>query len=266
MGGALNILTSYKAPSSGVPTVSDSDAQAFLNAAVITDTTQANAVNDLVIGLKADSLWTLFSCIYPFVGGTASTHKWNLKDPRDLDAAFRLVYSGTVTHNSNGFAGNASNGYANTFKTVNEQNNASFFLDYTVAGSAGNYHGASGPYFIIRDGFAEYDRTFNDAAWVNDASGASPNWASTTLPTVAFRGISRTVSSAAEHMIDSLWESCGRTSTGVSSNTIWIGGVNSAGLYSSATIGFAAIGVGLNSTQAGNLNSRVATFQTALGR
>ena len=35
-----------KAP--GVPIVSDPDAQAFLNAAVITNVTQANAINTLV--------------------------------------------------------------------------------------------------------------------------------------------------------------------------------------------------------------------------
>ena len=29
--------------------------------------------------------------IYPFVGGTATTHKFNLKDPADINAAFRLV-------------------------------------------------------------------------------------------------------------------------------------------------------------------------------
>jgi len=53
--------------------------------------------------------------IYPFVGGTATTHKFNLKDPRDLDAAYRLVFAGGGTHSSTGYKGNGSNGYANTF-------------------------------------------------------------------------------------------------------------------------------------------------------
>ena len=48
------ILNSFSIPAaSTVPTVSDPNAQAFLDAAVITDVTQANAVNNLVIGLKA---------------------------------------------------------------------------------------------------------------------------------------------------------------------------------------------------------------------
>ena len=50
--------------------------------------------------------------LYPFVGGTATSHKFNLKDPRDLDAAFRLQFNGGWTHNSNGVTPNGTNGYA----------------------------------------------------------------------------------------------------------------------------------------------------------
>jgi hypothetical protein len=53
--------------------------------------------------------------LYPFVGGTASTHKWNLKNPQDLDTAFRLVFNGGWAHSSTGALPNGTNGYANTF-------------------------------------------------------------------------------------------------------------------------------------------------------
>jgi len=92
----------------------DPDAQAFITAAAITDTTQQTAVNNLVVGLKADGLWTKMKAIYPFVGGTASSHKFNLKDPRDTNDAFRLVFFGGITHNANGMTCNGTNGYANT--------------------------------------------------------------------------------------------------------------------------------------------------------
>jgi hypothetical protein len=105
----------------GVPIVSDANAQAFLDAAVITDQTQANAVNTLVTDLKTYGLWTKMKAIYPFVGGTATTHKWNLKDPRDLDAAYRLAFSGAWTHSSTGALPNGTNAYANTF--FNQQGN-----------------------------------------------------------------------------------------------------------------------------------------------
>jgi hypothetical protein len=110
------ILNSFSIPAAlSTPTVSDSDAQAFINAAVITDITQANSVNTLVVGLKADGIWSKMKAIYPFVGGTATTHKYNLKDPRDLDAAFRLSFNGGWTHSANGALGNSVNTYADTF-------------------------------------------------------------------------------------------------------------------------------------------------------
>jgi hypothetical protein len=99
----------------GPQTVSDADAQAFVTAANIQDQVQADAVNNLVIGLKADGLWTKMKAIYPFVGGTSTTHKYNLKDPRDLDIAFRLVFNGGWTHSANGVLPNGTNGYADTF-------------------------------------------------------------------------------------------------------------------------------------------------------
>jgi hypothetical protein len=98
----------------GVPIVSDADAQAFLNSAEITNVTEANAINTLVTDLKAQGLWTKMKAVYPFVGGTASTHKYNLKDPRDLDAAYRLVFNGGWTHSSTGALPNGTNGYADT--------------------------------------------------------------------------------------------------------------------------------------------------------
>ena len=87
----------------------DPDAEAFLLAAGITDPTETAAVNTLVLDLKAASLWTLFDAFYPFVGGTASTCKWNLKDPQNTDAAFRITWYGGMTFSSTGILGNNSN-------------------------------------------------------------------------------------------------------------------------------------------------------------
>jgi|694.fasta_scaffold70036_7 hypothetical protein len=97
----------------------DADAIAFIIAAGITNATQQSAINTLVVDLKAYGIWTKMKAIYPFVGGTASTHKWNLKDPRDLNAAFRLVFSGGWTHSSTGALPNGTNAYADTKLTPN---------------------------------------------------------------------------------------------------------------------------------------------------
>jgi len=93
----------------------DANAAAFFTAAGITDATQKSAVNTLVVGLKAANLYTKFYAIYPFVGGSATTHKFNLINPADSDAAFRLSFSGGWTHSATGALPNGTNGYADTF-------------------------------------------------------------------------------------------------------------------------------------------------------
>jgi len=118
----------------------DADAQAFITAASITDPTQQSAVNQLVVDLKAASIWTKMKAVYPFVGGSASTHKWNLKDPRDLDAAFRLGFNGGWTHSSTGALPNGSNAYANTYlapSSVLSLNSTAFGL-YSRTNADGN--------------------------------------------------------------------------------------------------------------------------------
>lgn len=102
------------------PTASfDTDATAFISAAGLTDTIQKNAVNSLVKDLKSAGLWTKMPAVYPMVGGTATAHKFNLKDPRDLNAAFRLTFNGGWTHDSGGAKGSDANGWAETYIDVN---------------------------------------------------------------------------------------------------------------------------------------------------
>jgi hypothetical protein len=86
-----------------------------LEAAGITSALQQRAVVQLVRDLKKAQLWTKMKAVYPFVGGTATTHKWNLKDPQDTNGAFRLTFNGGWTHDSNGIDGNGSNAWADTY-------------------------------------------------------------------------------------------------------------------------------------------------------
>jgi hypothetical protein len=115
MSNYYNILASKKRPKL------DPDAQAFLTAAGITNLTIINAINNLVLDLKGYGIWSKMKAIYPFVGGTASTHKWNLKDPQDTNGAFRLVFSGGWTHSANGALPNGTNAFADTFFNLSTQ-------------------------------------------------------------------------------------------------------------------------------------------------
>lgn len=90
----------------------DNDAEAFISAANVSG--QGNSIRTLVAALKAAGIWSKLRAIYPFVGGTAASHKYNLKDPRDLDEAYRLNFYGGWTHYVSGPYGNGSNSYADT--------------------------------------------------------------------------------------------------------------------------------------------------------
>ena len=56
----------------------------------------------LISNMKNIGTWQLSNAVYGFVGGTADSHKWNWKDLRDVDAAFRLTFGGVITHSSFG--------------------------------------------------------------------------------------------------------------------------------------------------------------------
>ena len=77
---------------------SDIDVVNFVNATGISDPTIINAICTLTTSLKNNGLWNKMNAIYPFVGGSATTHKFNLKNPADTNAAFRLSFTGGWTH------------------------------------------------------------------------------------------------------------------------------------------------------------------------
>lgn len=97
----------------------DPDTRKFLDATGLPEYF-APALDGLVKGLKGTGLWSKMTAVYPFIGGTADFHKWNLIDPRDTDDAHRLTYvEGTGSHSTElGYKPNATHnsggGYADT--------------------------------------------------------------------------------------------------------------------------------------------------------
>ena len=78
----------------------DYDAFNFMVRAKITVSSQKAAINALVLTLKSGTLLAKMKAIYPFVGGTASAHRENLKLPD-----YQIAWSGLVLHNSKGITG-----------------------------------------------------------------------------------------------------------------------------------------------------------------
>jgi hypothetical protein len=101
----------YNASGSNV----DPNAAAFILAAGITNPTQQAAINTMVVELKSASLYTKMIALYPFVGGSATSHKFNLINPLDTNAANRIVFNGGFTHDINGINPNGINAFCETF-------------------------------------------------------------------------------------------------------------------------------------------------------
>jgi hypothetical protein len=267
IGVGINIRPKYF-PAATV----DADAQAFITAAGITDATQQSAINTLVTDLKGYGIWTKMKAIYPFVGGTSSTHKWNLKDPRDLDAAFRLVFSGGITHSNTGALFNGTNGYADT-KLNNLSNftqNSTHFSYYSRTNSNGaevEVGARVTPGSIHAGGLLEIRTSGITYLGVNQALGYS-QFADT--DSRAFYMANRTASNVYNGWRNSVKSVTGTTvsSTPVNLNT-YIGALNQNGsplFYTTKECAFASIGDGLIDTEAANLYTAVQAYQTTLSR
>jgi len=242
----------------------DPDAMAFLTAAGITDSTIISAINTLVVSLKNFGIWTKMRAIYPFVGGTALTHKWNLKDPRDLDVAFRLVFSGGWTHSSTGALANGTNAYADTRLKPNTmaQNSAHISsysrTNYTSTGALMGVN-ETGRMYLTRGGTDTY-------VGINSFGGpetGSTNWRGLLL------GSRIDSTKATLYKNGSFVYNAMETSIAPESlQNILIAAYYRFGptLYANVETAFNSIGDGLTSTDASNLYTAVQAFQTTLGR
>jgi hypothetical protein len=245
----------------------DADAAAFFSAAGITNTTEKTAVNQLVLDLKSYSLWTKMTAIYPFVGSTATTNKFNLKDPRDLDAAYRINFYGGWTYNSNGITGDGTSGYADTMAAMNTAaipNRLNHWSSYNrTLPSTGKYNG------ILDLG------VFQLFGWYGGSSGNNwfmglQSYATTGIgSTTGF--INGTVTSNSNAVLykngSSIFTASPQSMT--TNYNYYLGALNQNGSptnYNTTNIAFASLGGALNATDAANFYTAVQAFQTTLGR
>jgi hypothetical protein len=249
----------------------DPDAQAFFTASGLTGATNLNAVNQLVLDLKAASIWTKMKAIYPMVGGTAALHKWNLKDPQDTNAAFRLVFLGGWTHSSNGALPNGTNGYADTFLTPNislSQNSThvSYYsrtqsngTEIEIGSATANNFGDPRTLLEIRTSGITYYAVNSQGTYISYSDADSR----------AFYIGNRTASNVVNGWRNSTKVATGTTvSFGLSTRTFWLAALNSGAtpLYSTKQCAFASIGDGLTDTDAANFYTAVQAFNTTLAR
>jgi hypothetical protein len=245
----------------------------FVTATSITDVQLKASLDSLIINARNHGWWNLCNAIYPFVGGSAETCKYNLKDPRDDDAAYRITWHGNVTIDDGG--GISTGGYGDT---------------HIVPTSAFTLSSNHLSYYSTTDAFdtASVDAGCSDG--VHDIQlriycGLNQGWylaGISQAPYVTNQGLrgwflgTRTGSSPSE---SALYKNGSRIGLG-SANSMNVEGLpgsysiallnfNNAGIYTKSSnrkCAFATIGSGIDSAMAVQMYTDIQSFQTQLGR
>jgi len=271
MGRILGITASAKKKiiiQSGV-IVSDPDAQSFVNNAAITVQAQGNAVNDLTISLKAQNLWSKLIVYNPKVGGTAASHKLNLKDPRNLDLAYRYFYGGAWIHSASGAKANGTNAYANTYcnlSTLGLVGNFSFGYYITVASTLFGDKHSMGAYSSSNN-WIGIQHNFSTEL-LGMAYGNTGLSLIIPLPNNEF--FAMTVNGTVKKIYHKNLISTGTINgTALPNLNLYEGALNVNNTYYNgldATYGSSFIATGLTDAEIASLKSIITTFETALGR
>lgn len=261
----------------------DVDALTFLSTAGITDGKQKIAINNLVRNLKLKSLWQKFDAIYPIVGGTSTTHSYNLRNT----SQYNLTFNGGWTHSSTGATPNGTNAFASTGYTyANATTNDTHLSYYSRTSSAPNVSQSRYPVEIgngsttsptvieyallvsadIAPNTLLYSRQYSDPGQPGQINGQVT--VANTDSTGFYVG-SRT--SSTSHKAYKNGVQVGATNT--TTNTYTLAGAieiqlakGPGGSYSNRQCAFATIGKGLTDAEVETLSSIVANYQIELDR
>ena len=250
----------------------DPDALAFMTAAGLTDNTQKNALNSLVVNLKSNSLWTKMKAVYPFIGGSATAHKFNLLNPLDTNAAFRLNFIGGITHSSNGILGDGINGASETYFTPNvgysSQNNLGISAYSTLNNNTGNF--TAGVYNSSGSNPIYLQNNYPSSIYAASNSGGGTSYSDTN--TLGFYTVSRLSSTTGKiYKNGAFVNNSNATSAPLADLTMailaakYIGGspyIN----YSNRQLALFAIHDGLSDAEVAIFSTIVNNYQTALSR
>jgi len=247
----------------------DADAIAFFNRVTTAggslSTTEKQAVNQLVLDLKANSLWTPMKAIYPMVGASAAACAQNLKS-----SSFTGTFSSGWTFASTGVTPNGTSAYMDT--GLNLSSNLSM--------TSGHFSFYSRTNAILNGWIMGAETGSGDRTqWVvrTDGSGAyygryGSNTIATTNGTTSL-GLSilnrPNLTNLKLHQNSSIANNATYTAGFLPNLNLYIGGNNNAGTFNApnnAQCALSSIGDGLTDTQASNFYTAVQAFQTTLSR
>jgi len=247
----------------------DPDADAFITSVGTLNVTNQNAIKQLVSDLKGYGIWSKLLSINPKAGATATEHKWNLKDPRDLDIAYRQTYTGGWVHNTLGAKSNSTDTFADTklnMSTLNLIGDLSMgvYVTETPTNSGDAYfmggHSGTNNFVAIQRG--------NTTSISGVGYAPSGNALVVPSETKGFMAISILGINRTTYHETTVLEVATANGFSVPNVNIYEGALNLTGRYGSLgyTAGTSFIGKGLNNTEIFNLRTCILTYETTLGR
>jgi hypothetical protein len=247
----------------------DADALAFFqrvsDATGTLSLTEKQAVNQLVLDLKANSLWTPMKAIYPMVGASAAACAQNLKS-----ASFTGTFTSGWTFASTGVTPNGTSAYMNTAFTPSsslsvDSVHGSLYLNTNNVGTGDPVD--FGSFNLIGQALTLTQSSLGTLLF------ASRNLASVISTTQVTR-LGFGITSKTSATLTTLYKNGTSVISGNSGGTLptyssYLGALNLQGNFYGATnnrIAFHSLGDGLTSTQASNFYTAVQSFQTTLSR
>ena len=238
----------------------DADAQAFFDrvttAGGTLSTTEQDAVNTLVVQMKADGIWTKMKAIYPMVGASAAACAQNLKS-----SSFTGTFTSGWTFASTGAKGNGTSAYMDTnFNPSASSNRDSKHLSYY---SRDNFINC-----LIGVSETVFDQIYYVAGAYYNVLSTSSFAAITTATTKGLVLASRTTSigGCTTYVNNSNLGNDGTTANRNPNGNLWLNARNPGGGNSNNECAFASIGDGLTATEASDFYTAVQAFNTTLSR
>jgi hypothetical protein len=246
----------------------DADAIAFFDrvtaASGSLNTTEQDAVNTLVVQMKADGIWDSMKAIYPMVGASAAACAQNLKS-----SSFTGSFSSGWTFASTGASTVKGLGsFMDTNLLANtELSSADSHLSYYCRNNLlGNSNVLAGDNGINSAWFGLY-RDVN--VYYAALSGVYETTSILGINTPAFWLSNKTNTTTLKFIRNSVILATKTVTAGTFASTqnIYLNNFNTSGVFSSgAECAFASIGNSFTDTQAVNFYTAVQAFQTTLSR
>ena len=233
----------------------------------ITATVSA-ATQTLFTDLKNCNVYSKLYALYPFLGGTAASAKWNAINPVDTNAAFRLTFvGGIIFSQAKGIQGNGTNSFANTFwvesgaTPTSANTSIGYFISVSGTGLDMGVNYTSG-WLILQSSNGTNTRGSIQTGSLNTLTGT------TNAQAINFFGLSRTNNSQVSFVragggVQTITQN---TTIGRAPAQVTIFTINQFGTFTNRGFGSAFLGDGLTTTELACVRDAITTFNTTLGR